>query len=227
MTATSTISPPAERLATRTEPEPFAVRFQPPPPWKRAIDVVGSLCLLVLLSPIFALIAIYIKSVSRGPFLFQQERIGAGALPFVILKFRTMEVDHDGDSHRDYVAELARSGAPASKPSYQKCLIRGGEFLRSVSLDELPQLFNVLMGNMSLVGPRPEVLQLEDYQPWQLRRFEVLPGISGLWQVSGKNRLTFNQMIELDIRYVDELSFGLDARIMFRTLRVVVTRSNH
>ena len=138
-----------------------------------------------------------------------------------------MHVAQEADSHRDYVATLVHSDIPAQKPEYKNRLIRGATLLRSLSLDELPQLFNVLIGNMSLIGPRPEVLQLEDYEAWQLRRFEVLPGISGLWQVSGKNRLTFNQMIRLDIQYVESLTFGLDMRIAVKTLGVVLLRHNH
>lgn len=195
--------------------------------WKRAFDIAGALILLVALSPLLLLLAVYIKCVSHGPVLFCQSRIGAGAKQFVIYKFRTMRVAQEVDSHRDYVATLIHSDTPARKPEYNNRLIRGANLMRSLSLDELPQLFNVLMGNMSLIGPRPEVLQLEDYEDWQLRRFEVLPGISGLWQVSGKNRLTFNQMIRLDIQYVESLTFGLDMRIALRTLGVVLLRHNH
>ncbi|MEO8270924.1 MAG: sugar transferase [Aureliella sp.] len=203
------------------------VSFRRPPVWKRAFDLGGAVFLLVALSPLLVLLAVYIKCVSDGSVLFRQTRIGAGAKRFVIYKFRTMHVAQEFDSHRDYVATLVHSNAPAQKPEYKNRLIRGAKLLRSLSLDELPQLFNVLIGNMSLIGPRPEVLQLEDYEAWQLRRFEVLPGISGLWQVSGKNRLTFNQMIRLDIQYVDSLTIGLDLRIALKTLGVVLRRHNH
>jgi lipopolysaccharide/colanic/teichoic acid biosynthesis glycosyltransferase len=191
------------------------------------MDIAGSLILMAVLSPLLVLLAVYIKCVSRGPVLFQQERIGGGTQRFVIYKFRTMHVAQGSDSHREYVASLMNSDAPAHKPEYKSRLILGGSTLRSLSLDELPQLFNVLLGNMSLIGPRPEVLRLEDYETWQLRRFEVLPGISGLWQVSGKNRLTFNQMIRLDIQYVDGMTFALDMQIALKTLGVVVLRRNH
>lgn len=203
------------------------VTFRHPPFWKRGLDIVGALLLLVTLAPLFLLISIYVKCVSRGPVLFVQDRIGAGAQPFRMFKFRTMHVTQASDAHRNYVASLVRADAPAQKPEYKSRLIRGGAILRSLSLDELPQLFNVLVGSMSLIGPRPEVLQLEDYEAWQLRRFEVLPGISGLWQVSGKNRLTFNQMIRLDIQYVDELTFALDLKIAVKTVGVVLRRNNH
>lgn len=191
------------------------------------MDIVGSLILLATLLPLLVLISIYIKCVSHGPVFFVQERIGAGAQRFRMFKFRTMHIAQSSDAHRNYVASLIHVDQPAQKPEYQSRLIRGGEILRSLSLDELPQLLNVLLGSMSLIGPRPEVLQLEDYEAWQLRRFEVLPGISGLWQVSGKNRLTFNQMIRLDIQYVDELTFALDLKIALKTLGVILRRSNH
>ncbi len=203
------------------------VSFHRPPLWKRIFDISGALFLLVALAPLLVLLAVYIKCVSHGPVLFCQARIGAGAKRFVIYKFRTMHVAQEVDSHREYVATLIHSDVPAQKPEFKNRLIRGATLLRSLSLDELPQLFNVLIGNMSLIGPRPEVLQLEDYDAWQLRRFEVLPGISGLWQVSGKNRLTFNQMIRLDIQYVESLTFGLDMWIALKTLGVVFLRRNH
>lgn len=228
MSAIST-PPPRCTLLIRGDKPPllWQVPFRKPPVWKRAFDIVGALSLSVALLPLLVLLAVYIKCVSHGPVLFCQSRIGAGAKRFVIYKFRTMHVAQEADSHRDYVATLIHSDIPAQKPEYKNRLIRGATLLRSLSLDELPQLFNVLIGNMSLIGPRPEVLQLEDYEAWQLRRFEVLPGISGLWQVSGKNRLTFNQMIRLDIQYVESLTFGLDMRIAVKTLGVILLRHNH
>ena len=227
-TVSSTLPPPLKEGGCSVfVKNPIEVRLRSTPMWKRTIDVIGSLCLLLLLVPLLVLLGIYIKCVSPGPVLFVQERIGAGAKRFRMYKLRTMHVSSSGDSHRQYVASLVGTDKPAQKPEYNSRLIRGGKLLRSLSLDELPQLINVLRGNMSLIGPRPEVLQLEDYESWQLRRFEVLPGISGLWQVSGKNRLTFNQMITLDIQYVDRLSFGLDVWIAMQTIWVIVLRRNH
>lgn len=113
-----------------------------------------------------------------------------------------------------------------SKPNFAGQFIPGGKFFRSWSIDELPQLINVLRGEMSLVGPRPDVLAWYDYDEWQLRRFETLPGLTGLWQVSGKNRLTFHRMIELDIQYVDSRSIGLDLWILLKTVRVLFSRDN-
>lgn len=215
-------------LPDRGDTFPFIeITSKKQPSWKRWLDLLGGTLLLAMVFPLLMVISIYIKCVSPGPVLFVQERIGAGGQRFKMFKFRTMHVAHQGDTHRTYIASLIHSDAPAQKPEYNSRLIRGGATLRSLSLDELPQLFNVLLGNMSLIGPRPEVLQIEDYEAWQLRRFEVLPGISGLWQVSGKNRLTFNQMIRLDIQYVDELTFALDMKIAFKTLGVILHRSNH
>lgn len=225
MSSASTLDLPQPCLGT-SEPQRPQVDFRPPPKWKRFVDVVGSICLLTVLAPVFLVLAIYIKCVSRGPVIFSQRRIGAGTKEFVIYKFRTMEHNNLGSTHCDYIAELAKQDIPAKKPSYGARLISGGGLIRKLSLDELPQLFNVLMGNMSLVGPRPEVLKLEHYEPWQLRRFEVLPGISGLWQVSGKNKLTFNEMIRLDIRYIDEMKFSNDLRIMLKTVALVALPSN-
>ncbi len=228
MSAISTLSPPPKVGCESAASAPIQeVRVRPTPTWKRWFDLLGSICLLIAFAPLLAILAIYVKCVSRGPILFVQERIGAGAKRFKMYKLRTMHVSTAGDAHRAYVASLVGVNTPAQKPEYKSRLIRGGELLRSLSLDELPQLINVLLGNMSLIGPRPEVLLLEDYEPWQLRRFEVLPGISGLWQVSGKNRLTFNQMIRLDIQYVDRLTFGLDMWIVLRTIWVIVLRRNH
>lgn len=226
MTATPIVAP-SNITHSDHNTEIRSVKFVPPPVWKRTFDVVGATCLLITLAPLMAAIALYIKCVSKGPILFCQERIGGGAKNFVMYKFRTMEVGQADDSHSVYIASLAKSDQPAKKPEYAARLIPGARLLRSLSLDELPQLFNVLRGNMSLIGPRPEVLKLEEYQSWQLRRFEVLPGISGLWQVSGKNLLTFNQMIQLDIQYVDRGGFWLDMKIALKTLRVVLLRRNH
>ncbi len=227
MTTTPTAIAPVESEQKRPQVivQP-TVEFRPPPRWKRIVDIVGSVFLIVVLLPVWAAIAVYIKIVSRGPVVFCQERIGAGAQPFVIKKFRTMAVSDTTDEHRKYIASIASTDKPTAKPTNDRVFIKGGKLIRSLSLDELPQLLNVLAGDMSLVGPRPEVLLLEDYEPWQLRRFEVLPGISGLWQVSGKNSLTFKQMIELDIRYVDSLSPMLDLKIILKTFRVVFSREN-
>jgi lipopolysaccharide/colanic/teichoic acid biosynthesis glycosyltransferase len=203
-----------------------------PPKWKRAMDITGALFALALLSPLLAGIALYIRIVSPGPALFTQRRIGFKGRPFRFYKFRTMNVGADTTVHQQYVATLIQEGAaggngraaarPMRKLECDPQIIPFGRVLRSLSLDELPQLLNVLRGDMSLVGPRPALpYEVEAYAPWHNRRFDVLPGMTGLWQVSGKNRLTFNQMIQLDIRYAHTLSFWSDVLILFATLPAI------
>ncbi len=195
---------------------------------KRLTDLLGAGLLLILLSPLLAAVALYIKMVSRGPALYIQTRVGHGGDDFRIYKFRTMhDRGHARDrTHREYVAGLAAGNKVLAKPQHKNELILGGKLLRSLSIDELPQLWNVLKGEMSLVGPRPDLLGLSDYTPEQLRRFEVLPGITGLWQINEKNDLTFNDMIELDLEYVDTRTLLLDLRIIFWTAFSVIRTAN-
>lgn len=208
----------------------------PTPIWKRTFDVLGSLFLIIALSPILAAIAIYIWWVAGGPVVYRQIRLGEMGRDFTIYKFRTLHsVPNDADDasisdssestteHREYVSSLSTSSEAAKKPDFGTRMIRGGEFIRSHAVDELPQLFNVLFGTMSLVGPRPEVLDWDDYPAWQRRRFEAKPGMTGLWQVSGKNKLTFTEMVDLDLRYIQERSALLDLTILLRTIRVVLS----
>ena len=212
--------------------EPIAdlpsIKTKRPSPSKRSADLLGAGVLLFFLAPLLAVVAVYIKMVSKGPVLFIQKRAGLGGKDFRILKFRTM---HDRGqcrdrAHREYVADLAAGNKVLAKPNIKSELIPGGKLLRSLSIDELPQLWNVLRGDMSLVGPRPDLLGLTDYEPQQLRRFEVLPGITGLWQINEKNELTFNDMIKLDIEYVDSRSLLLDFKILFWTAFSVVKVTN-
>lgn len=195
------------------------------------MDIVGSLLGLFLLSPIFLLIAVLIKVVSPGPILFSQERVGHGLKRFICLKFRTMKVDIDISVHRDHVRNLIRSAAsnggedPLVKldSSNDSRIVPLGRILRQSGLDELPQLINVLRGEMSLVGPRPCLAyEAEEYLQWQRRRFDALPGLTGLWQVSGKNRTTFTEMMRLDIAYEDKKSVWLDMTLLLRTLPVIM-----
>ncbi|RMF42665.1 MAG: sugar transferase [Planctomycetota bacterium] len=202
------------------------VALRPVPVWKRCMDIVGAGSALVLLAPLLLAIAAYIRVVSGRPVFFRQPRLGGGTRPFTIWKFRTLATNRPVEQHRQYVRSLMADEQAAAKPDLQRDLIPGGAFLRRYSLDELPQLFNVLRGDMSLVGPRPDVLELEQYEPWQLRRFEVTPGITGLWQVSGKNRLPFRRMIELDIEYAERRNIWLDILILIKTLRAVVSSDN-
>ncbi|RJQ68917.1 MAG: sugar transferase [Desulfobacteraceae bacterium] len=194
-------------------------------PWKRAIDIAGSLAGLIMLLPIFILIAIFIKSVSPGPAFFRQKRVGLGGKVFECIKFRTMRPNADTSKHRKYLAQLIhddRSKGPKrlvmTKLHNDPQIIPFGNLIRESGLDELPQLINVLRGEMSLVGPRPPIpYEVQEYKLWYKDRFDVLPGITGLWQVSGKNRLTFNEMIRLDIQYSRQMSLLLDLKILLLT----------
>jgi exopolysaccharide biosynthesis polyprenyl glycosylphosphotransferase len=201
---------------------------------KRVTDLLGATVGLVLLAPLFALIAIAVRVDSPGPVLFGQERIGAGGRRFRLLKFRSMGDAVSESAHREFVLSMLREGQPAvsvaGRPVYKLVgdprVTRVGRILRRTSLDELPQLVNVLRGEMSLVGPRPPLpYELEEYDRWQYERLQVPPGMTGLWQVSGRNLLSYHEMCQLDIRYIAEWSLWLDLRIMIRTVPVVLVNS--
>jgi lipopolysaccharide/colanic/teichoic acid biosynthesis glycosyltransferase len=203
------------------------------PSWKRTMDIVLSSTGIVLMSPILALIALGVKLGSRGPILFKQDRVGIHGDIFRCLKFRSMRTDYDQTKHRDYLKSLihdADAGAEgnAEKPMQKldganAAINAFGRFIRTTHLDELPQLFNVLRGDMSLVGPRPCIpYEAESYQQWCFRRFDTLPGITGLWQVKGKNHLTFNQMIRLDLAYIERCSILLDLKIILMTIPTII-----
>lgn len=193
---------------------------RPIPVWKRFLDIVGALFGLVVLSPLFLAVALFIKIVSPGPVLYRQERIGYLGKRFTFWKFRTMHVGNDPTVHEEYLRELIEGDAAMQKldEGRDQRIIPFGRFLRSTCIDELPQLINVLFGDMSLVGPRPCLpYEAERYLQWHARRFDLVPGMTGLWQVSGKNLLSFKEMIRLDIRYSRDLSPWLDAKILFFT----------
>jgi lipopolysaccharide/colanic/teichoic acid biosynthesis glycosyltransferase len=195
------------------------------PVWKRLLDLVCILIALPVAGPLIILIAIGIRLVSKGPVLFCQPRIGYQGRPFVCLKFRTMRADANTAIHEGYFKQLIHSKRPMMKlDSFgDSRLIPFGSLLRCSGLDELPQLFNVWHGDMSLVGPRPcTPNEYREYLPWQKQRFSVLPGLTGLWQVSGKNKTTFEEMIQLDILYAQKLSLRLDLKIILKTLPVLV-----
>jgi lipopolysaccharide/colanic/teichoic acid biosynthesis glycosyltransferase len=192
---------------------------------KRTVDVVLSLALIIILAPLLLFLCLLVRSTSAGPALFRQERLGRGKQPFTLLKLRTMYTDNDDLIHRDYVTRLlsadhatAAEGSGLYKLDADPRKTPLGRWLRRTSLDELPQLFNVLHGEMSLVGPRPVLsweAQMFDeaYQP----RFAVKPGITGLWQVNGRSRLPMRKALELDVEYVIHRSFTLDLAILLRT----------
>ena len=190
------------------------------PGWKRFLDLSCILLSLPLWLPVMGLISIAIMVVSPGPILFRQERIGYRGRRFSCLKFRTMLVGADTAVHKSHLHSLMNSRAPMKKLDVagDSRLIPLGALLRSTGLDELPQIINVLRGDMSLVGPRPCVpYEYEEYRPWQKERIKGLPGLTGLWQVSGKNKTTFDEMIHLDISYLRSKSIWLDLGIMLKT----------
>ena len=183
-----------------------------------------DLTMIVLLFPALLLfgivISLLVKGSSPGPVLFRQQRVGYKGRKFTFFKFRTMRVDADSGSHQDHTRQLIHTEAPMIKLDdfSDPRLLPIGSALRATGLDELPQLLNVLRGEMSIVGPRPCMpYEYELYKSWQRRRFNAVPGLTGLWQVSGKNRTTFNQMVRLDIEYGERLSLWLDLMIIAKT----------
>jgi len=196
---------------------------------KRAIDIAGALAALSIASPAFALISVLIKLTSRGPVFFKQKRIGQFGREFVFLKFRSMVVNNDSSIHQQYVRDLIAGNTRATDGAFKikndPRVTPIGRFLRRSSLDELPQLINVLKGEMSLVGPRPPIrYEIESYKLWHKRRLQELkPGITGLWQVSGRSRTTFDEMVRLDLQYIEKRSLWLDLKILLRTGRAVVS----
>ncbi|MGC9400571.1 MAG: undecaprenyl-phosphate glucose phosphotransferase [Anaerolineae bacterium] len=188
---------------------------------KRAIDVTGAALGLLFGAPLFALIALAVYLDSRGPVIFRQERVGKDGRRFSIYKFRSMYVG--ADRERERLGALNEADGPLFKIRDDPRLTRVGAILRRTSLDELPQLFNVLRGEMSLVGPRPPIPEeVEQYQPWHEKRLAVRPGMTGLWQVSGRSELTFDEMVLLDIYYIENWSPWLDLTILLRTIPQVV-----
>ena len=197
------------------------------PLWKRALDFAIILALLPGIALLGAFIALLIKWGSPGPVLFCQRRVGYRGREFTCLKFRTMRHNADTGSHQKHAQNLIQTQAPMLKLDGKRDprLIPFGAALRATGLDELPQLINVLRGEMSIVGPRPCVpYEAELYEPWHRRRFNAVPGLTGLWQVSGKNRTTFNQMVQLDIDYSERMTLALDLKIILKTLPALWTQ---
>jgi lipopolysaccharide/colanic/teichoic acid biosynthesis glycosyltransferase len=191
------------------------------PVWKRSLDIILVLLAVPLWLPLMILIACWIKSVSRGPVFYRQTRVGMGAKSFTMLKFRSMKTGSETLNHENHFKSLVQHGCSMLKLDSLKDprIIAGGRLLRALGLDELPQLFNVLSGEMSLVGPRPCLpAEMECYADCQKARFDVAPGITGYWQVSGKNKATFNQMVEMDLIYRDRMSPVFDLVILFGTV---------
>ena len=199
----------------------------PLPVWKRTVDVIIASVGLTLLSPLFLLVAAVIRIVSPGPAIFRQERVGHTGKPFTMWKFRTMHLSNEDTVHRRYLQELIRGSQPMAKldSGGDSRIIPFGKILRRTCIDELPQLLNVLQGDMTLVGPRPCLpYEAEEYLPWHSRRFDSVPGLTGLWQVSGKNRTTFKEMVRFDIAYSRTISPWVDIKIIAKTLPAICTQ---
>jgi len=201
---------------------------------KRSMDVVGSAAALLVMSPVLAAVAVAIKLTSKGPVLFKQERLGQYGRKFTVLKFRSMRTDCDAKIHQEYVQQFiagkveseAQGGKkPVFKIQEDPRVTSLGRFLRRTSLDEFPQFWNVLVGHMSLVGPRPPVpYEYQAYDLWHRRRvLEIKPGITGLWQVNGRSRTRFDEMVRLDLKYARIWSIGLDVKILLQTPGAVLT----
>jgi len=198
---------------------------------KRGLDVLGSAALLTLLAPVFVVLAACVRLTSRGPVFFRQTRVGEGGVGFTMLKFRTMQPDASPALHKDYVSQFIKAAASDGKADSGVFKLTNdpritpiGRFLRRTSMDELPQLWNVLRGDMSLVGPRPPLpYEVEQYKSWHCRRvYDAKPGVTGLWQVTGRSRTTFDEMVRLDLRYARAKSLWLDVKILLATPGAVI-----
>lgn len=201
---------------------------------KRGLDIFGSIAAILLLSPVMLIAALAVAMTSPGPVIYKQIRLGKRGVPFVFYKFRSMYCNVDDRIHREYVKSLIKGNleevnqGDASKPYYKirsdPRVTRVGHAIREASIDELPQLFNVLKGDMSLVGPRPPLpYEAENYESWHLRRIlEIKPGITGLWQVEGHSTTTFDEMVRIDLRYMRSCSLMLDLRILLKTAKIVL-----
>jgi len=201
--------------------EPMLVR--PLPWWKRLTDILGAGVGLLLAAPLMLVIAAAIKLTSRGPVLFTQKRAGLGGRPFTIFKFRTMGVD--AERQREALKHISEQDGPAFKLKDDPRVTRVGKVLRKTSLDELPQLLNVLLGTMSLVGPRPlPLVEADACETWHRRRLDVTPGLTCIWQVEGRSKVAFDDWIRMDMRYIRRRGFLKDLKILFRTIPAVLLR---
>ena len=190
---------------------------------KRALDILGAIVALVLGAPLLLLSALLIKLESRGPVFYKSTRIGRGGKPFTFLKLRSMVAD--AERTREHLEHLNEADGPVFKISNDPRVTRVGRFMRSTSIDEIPQFLNVLAGDMSLVGPRPPIpVEVAQYEPLQMRRLDVRPGITCLWQISGRSRIGFQEWMRLDLEYIRHQSFALDVKILLRTIPAVLSR---
>ena len=196
--------------------------LRPLPIWKRALDVIVSGLLLICLSPLFALVAIAVRLTSPGPAIFRQQRAGLGGKPFTIYKFRSMIVD--AEARRREIEDQNEIDGPAFKMRNDPRMSPIGRFLRRTSIDELPQLWNVFIGDMTLVGPRPPMLtEIENYERWQMSRLEVTGGLTCIWQVSGRSEIGFDDWVRMDLRYLKTRNFLLDIGLLGKTAKAVIS----
>jgi exopolysaccharide production protein ExoY len=201
------------------------IAFASVPKWKRILDVTLILLAIPFLIPVGIIVFVFVKIVSPGPAFFRQQRVGLQYRKFMCLKFRTMKVNADTGVHQEHLKQLMTANQPTRKLDCagDKRLIFGGMWLRATGVDELPQLFNVLLGDMSLVGPRPcTPYEFEMFSERYKQRCATPPGLTGLWQISGKNKTTFEEMVDLDLKYVREKSLGLDLKIMALTVPAIL-----
>ena len=197
------------------------------PQWKRVFDIVVIIAAAPVWFPMMIFISLWIKLVSPGPVFFRQQRVGLHGKKFMMLKFRSMKPHAETDNHENHFDHLVQNNQPMTKLDVagDHRMISSGWILRATGLDELPQLFNVIRGNMSLVGPRPcTPRELANFQPAQLERFNATPGLTGYWQVNGKNKTTFNEMIDLDVFYARNLSLRLDLAIIRKTIPALLAQ---
>jgi exopolysaccharide biosynthesis polyprenyl glycosylphosphotransferase len=194
---------------------------------KRAFDLVLGGLSLMIAAPIMAIVAVAIRLSSSGPVIYAQERVGLNGKPFTLLKFRSMRADSDTAVHKDFTSDWIRGrtggDGQGHKIDRDPRITWVGSLIRKTSLDELPQLWNVIRGDMSLVGPRPPIqYEVDRYTEWHKRRLSVPPGVTGLWQVSGRNGLSFDEMVDLDVKYIEQWSLGQDVSILLKTLPALV-----
>jgi exopolysaccharide biosynthesis polyprenyl glycosylphosphotransferase len=190
---------------------------------KRFVDVIGAALALLLLSPVILVLAIIVRATSRGPVFYRSKRIGSGGREFTFYKLRSMV--KDADLKRRHLSHLNEADGPVFKIARDPRITPIGRFMRSTSLDEVPQFWNVLRGDMSLVGPRPPIPEeVAQYEPWQLRRLDVRPGLTCLWQISGRSRIGFQEWMRLDLEYIRHRSLKLDVKILLRTIPAVLSR---
>jgi exopolysaccharide biosynthesis polyprenyl glycosylphosphotransferase len=218
------------RTASASSAVPAVLPFETPRPeglylrlGKRAIDLLGAVLALVVLSPVILVLALLVKLTSPGPVFYRSTRIGRGGRPFTFIKLRSMV--QDAEYKRRQLKHLNEADGPVFKIARDPRITPIGRFLRTTSLDEVPQFWNVLRGDMSLVGPRPPIAEeVAQYEPWQLRRLDVRPGITCLWQISGRSRIGFQEWMRLDLEYIRHQSLRLDLKILLRTIPAVLSR---